>query len=124
MKPKILIVIGMLMLLAPFHAMSESKSTSTQINRLMRRADPKKHRMPSAVYIEYSVDSDGIQFLPSSFYTEAEVTVSDASSMVVAEGTITEENGYFLPAVLTTGEYSITCTTDEGSVFIGSVELD
>lgn len=66
----------------------------------MRSTNPNKHRLPSNVYIEYMVTDDGIQFFPSEVYNEADVTVTDATAMVVAEGKISEVAGYFIPGLL------------------------
>ncbi len=75
--------------------------------------------MPSRKYMEYFYDGNGITVTAPERYTRIEISIMEENSMNEISGTLSEENGYYIETGALYGSYTITCTTQDGSVFSG-----
>lgn len=91
----------------------------TYKGRLDRHSHGKKHRIPSAVYLEFEYTFSGIFVYPSQTYTEYNVSVQGQDRDI--EATLSPEEGYFVETGALYGEYTITAATPDGAVFTGTL---
>ena len=107
---------------------SETPSSDTTNNenggRLERDGNPKKHRMPSKLYIGYYYDGMGIQFTP---FTEKSILMTEVTGMESGDyfsASLSEDTCYYLYTGTLNGSYMISCVTEDGSVYSGIFNAD
>lgn len=107
---------------------SETPSSDTTNNenggRLERDGNPKKHRMPSKLYIGYYYDGMGIQFTPFSEKSILMTEVTGVGSGDYFSASLSEDNCYYLYTGTLHGSYMISCVTEDGSVYSGIFTAD
>lgn len=105
---------------------SSSEDTTNNENggRLERDGNPKKHRMPSKLYIGYYYDGMGIQFTP---FAEKSILMTEVTGMESGDyfsASLSEDNCYYLYTGILHGSYMISCVTEDGSVYSGIFNAD
>lgn len=98
-----------------------TQDSSQHNRRLTRRNNPKRHRMPSREYMEYFYDGNGITITAPERYTHMEISITEENGLTEITGTLSEKNGYYIETGNLHGSYTITCTTEDGSVFSGTL---
>lgn len=99
---------------------TQTSQDSPQHNgKLERVNNPKRHRMPSREHMEYFYDGNGITITAPERYTRIEISIMEENSIKEISGTLSEENNYYIETGTLYGSYTITCATEDGSVFSG-----
>lgn len=126
-KIQLVLTLSMMSMYMPMTAsINANEACSTQSSqdiakngRLREVKIPNRHRMPSRKYMEYFYDGNGITVTAPERYTRIEISIMEENSMNEISGTLSEENGYYIETGALYGSYTITCTTQDGSVFSG-----
>ena len=107
---------------------NENENTSQVPKHLTGQSTAKlKHhgignRMPSKLFIEFLYGETGVEFLQSELYTSLNVEICDDEMVPIWCSTITSNNS-FIGIVLDSGTYTVTCTNEQGQIFVGYFEL-
>lgn len=91
--------------------------------RLQRVPNPKHKRVPSRDFIDCEYTDSGITFYPSNYVGEIEVSVIGVDNATNITEVISIENGYFVLTECLQGLFEINCTTENGIVYSGIIEI-
>lgn len=103
---------------------SKPSNTNPKNGRLKIVKIPNRHRMPSRVYMEYVYDGNGITVYAPDAYTRFEISITEENDIMGISGELSEENGYHIETGALTGTYTIVCTTEDGSIFSGTMTTE
>lgn len=98
------------------------KETPVLNGRLEKNSSgSKRPRIPSKFYLEYQYDGNGITISAPEMYSEIEISVT---GMEAFYGYLNADNGFYLETGTLEGAYVIICTTQDGSVFSGEMDIE
>lgn len=102
------------------HSQQDSQNFK-DLRRLTKEKPSKRHRIPSREYLEYFYDGNGITITTPGKYTQIEIYIMEENGISEISGTLSVENGYYIETGTLYGSYTITCTTEDGSIFSGTM---